>query len=164
MGSRSGLCVKERWGGEVRRPAGRPGSLPPRRPQPPPLPRSRSAAAARAGRARGRLRHTLTHTLTHTRAHAPARLHLVLFPWQTHRRAGVLAASPQGSDPLSPAPGPALGKRRLLSGQLLRGLRRSHLGPTLGHCCYCRDVEEPRGARWRHANGNDTLLLLRARF
>lgn len=87
MGSRSGLCVKRRWGGEVQRPAPRPGSLP-APPSASPSLLSLSAAATRAGRARGRLRHTLTHTHTHPRSRTRS-LHLVLLPWRTHRGSRV---------------------------------------------------------------------------
>lgn len=69
-GRRSGLCVKGRWGGEVRRPAGRPGSRP------------RAASSLRLSPAAcrppqlGRAGHvgaSVTPSLTHS--HTPARTH-----------------------------------------------------------------------------------------
>lgn len=71
-----------------------------------------------------------------TPSHTPARTHprawiSCSFPGRHTGAQESLAGSPQGSEPLCPAPGPALGKQLLLSEQLLRGLRRSHLWPLL---------------------------------
>lgn len=102
-------------GREVRRPARRPGSLPPAaRSLPAPPAAGRRPQRGRAGHVGASVTPSLTpspsHTHTHTRAHAPARLHLVLFHRPTHGRSRVSPCQPAGSDPLIPAPAPARGK------------------------------------------------------
>lgn len=151
-GSRIGLCVKGRWGGKARRPAGGPGSLP-SPPAAPPSPRSLSAAAARAGRARGRLRHTLTHT--HTRAASRALS-------EAHTGAGEsLGASLPGSDPS------ATTRARLWQAAPLQTAPSrppsQPPGPHPVGCGSCRTWKRQQ-ERVRHANGNGTLPAQRARL
>lgn len=102
-GSRSGLCVRRRRGGEVRRPTGRPASCP-LAPAASPSPAAcRRPQLGRAGHVGASVTPSLIHTHTHTRAHAPARLHPVLSPWPTHRRSRVAPGpGPQDSDPPPP--------------------------------------------------------------
>lgn len=106
--------------------------------------------------------HSHPHTHPRARTRAPASRALSLAdtqalrsPSRPARRAATPSAQPQGPplasrcfslDSSSAASVPATWARRF------------------SRCCYCRDLEDPKGARWRHANGNDTLLLLRARF
>ena len=128
-GSRSGLCVKGRRGGEVRRRAWRPGSRPPGARSLPPPPQPVGGRSSGGPGTWAPPSHPHSHTDTHPRAHAPARLHLVLFAWRTHRRSGGVPCSPQGRDPLHPAPGPARPQQLLLSRQL-PAASVSHLDPT----------------------------------
>ncbi|XP_054941146.1 splicing factor 3B subunit 4-like [Physeter macrocephalus] len=103
-GSRSGLCVKGRRGGEVRRRAWRPGSSPPGARSLPPPPQPVGGRSSGGPGTWAPPSHPHSHTDTHPRAHAPARLHLVLFAWRTHRRSGVVPCQPAGQRPPPPCP------------------------------------------------------------
>lgn len=131
------------------------------------LPRSLSAAAARAGRARGRLRHTLTHTHTHThpraRTRAPASRALSLADTQTLTSRSW--PRPAGQRPPSTqTPGPPSASSACSPDGSSRPRVTATWPNSLATAATVGTWKQPRGARPRHPEGEDTLLPLRARF
>lgn len=85
----------------------------------------------RAGHVGASVTPSLTPSHTHPRARTRAPGSRALSLADTQALGSPSQAARRAATPSCPAPGPALGKQLLLSEQLLRGLRRSHLWPLL---------------------------------
>ena len=164
-GSRSGLCVRRRRGGEVRRPTGRPASCP-LAPAASPSPAAcRRPQLGRAGHVGASVTPSLIHTHTHPRARTRAPASRALSLADTQALTSRSWPRPAGQRPPSTqTPGPPSASSACSPDGSSRPRVTATWPNSLATAATVGTWKQPRGARPRHPEGEDTLLPLRARF